>query len=169
MTRIRRLVCAIALAAGSLHAQDDARVDLDLKEADIAGVARLFAEIGGLNIVLDPDVSCSVTVRLREVAWPEAFRALLSTCGLAEDRVGDNIVRIASRARIRRELEERRRYQEEKALAGPLRTTYRRLSYARAKELAPLVERFLSPRGSVQFDERTNLLIIRDVERDAAR
>lgn len=138
-------------------------LDLDLKEADIASVVRLFAEVGELNMILDPDVSCAVTVKMSSVRWPEAFRALLATCGLDQERIGENIVRVATRAAIRQELEERRRYEEEKSLSGPLTTSYRKLSYARAREVAPRIEQMLSPRGSVVFDERTNLLIIRDV------
>jgi len=60
---------------------------------------------------------------------------------------------------------ERRNYEEQKSLTGPLRTTYRRLSYARARDLAPLLQKSLSPRGEIAFDERTNTLIITDVAR----
>ena len=63
------------------------------------------------------------------------------------------------------ELEERRKYNEEKRLAGPLRTTYQKLAYGPARDIAPILEKFLSPRGSVVFDERTNTLIITDVAR----
>jgi type II secretory pathway component HofQ len=39
-----------------------------------------------------------------------------------------------------------------------------RLSYAKAAEMAPLVKKFLSPRGEVIFDARTNTLIVTDIE-----
>ena len=39
-----------------------------------------------------------------------------------------------------------------------------RLSYAQAAELAPLIKKFLSPRGEVIFDARTNTLIVTDVD-----
>ena len=70
-----------------------------------------------------------------------------------------------SRATTPREHEERRKYEKEKRLAGPLRTTYQKLAYGRARDIAPILEKFLSPRGSVVFDERTNTLIITDVAR----
>ena len=57
----------------------------------------------------------------------------------------------------------RRRLAEEKRLSGPLRAERFRLSYARAAEVAPLVKRFLSPRGEVALDERTNTLYVIDV------
>ena len=48
------------------------------------------------------------------------------------------------------------------ALAAFPQVSYQRLSYARAQELAPIVKRFLSPRGEVVYDTRTNTLIIID-------
>jgi type IV pilus assembly protein PilQ len=89
----------------------------------------------------------------------------LRSCRLGEDRLGENLVRVAPLEQLTREQQERRKYEEEKSLAGPLRTTYRRLSYARARDLAPLLQKSLSPRGQIAFDERTNTLIITDIAR----
>jgi type II secretory pathway component GspD/PulD (secretin) len=65
-------------------------------------------------------------------------------------------------ARLRAEVSERRRYEEERALTGRRSVSAFRLSYARAAEMAPLVKKFLSPRGEVVYDSRTNTLIIID-------
>ena len=140
-------------------------IDLDVKEADVLDVLRLLAEIGEFNLVADPDVSCQATLKLHEVPWTQVMDLLLKTCRLAEDRIGPNVVRVATTEQLRREYEERRKYEEEKRLAGPLQTTYRKLAYGSARDLAPILEKFLSPRGSVVFDERTNTLIITDVAR----
>ena len=42
-------------------------------------------------------------------------------------------------------------------------TTTRVLSYAKAKDMAPMLQKFLSPRGQIFADERSNTLIISDV------
>lgn len=140
-------------------------ITFDVKEADVLDVLRLLAEVGGFNLVADPEVSCSLTLKLTDVPYPQVLDLVLKTCRLAQDRLGDNLVRVATASQLAREYEERRRYKEEKALSGPLETRYQRLAYARAREMAPILERFLSPRGSVVFDERTNTLIITDVAR----
>ena len=62
------------------------------------------------------------------------------------------------------EHQERRKLAEEQKLNRPLRTVRHTLSYARAADLAPLIKKFLSPRGDVVFDARTNTLIITDVD-----
>ncbi len=140
-------------------------IDLDVKDADVLDVMRLLAEIGEFNLVADPEVSCNATLKLRAVPWPQVLELVLRTCGLVEDRIGENVFRVATSEQLRREHEERRKYEEEKRLAGPLKTTYRKLAYGRARDLAPILEKFLSSRGSVVFDERTNTLIITDVAR----
>lgn len=144
---------------------DETRLNFDVKEADVLDVLRLLSEVGGFNLVADPDVSCSMTLKLKDVPWEQVLEIVLRTCRLEQDALGPNLVRVATSEQLRREYEERRKYDEEKALSGPLRTTYRRLAYARAQELAPILEKFLSARGSVVFDERTNTLIITDIAR----
>ncbi|HXV61600.1 MAG TPA: secretin N-terminal domain-containing protein [Vicinamibacteria bacterium] len=145
--------------------EPDTLIDLDVKEADVLDLLRLLAEIGEFNLVADPEVSCSLTLKIKEVPWRQVLQLALRTCRLEQERLGDNLVRVATTEQLRREYEQRRKYEEEKALSGPLVTTYQQLSYARARELAPVLEKFLSPRGSVVFDERTNTLIITDVAR----
>lgn len=140
-------------------------IDIDVREADARDVLRLLAEVGGFNLAVDPGVSCDATLKLKQVPWPQVLDLVLRTCGLEQERLGENLVRVASAEELRKEYEARRKYQEEKALAGPLETRYVRLAYAKARELAPVLSKFLSPRGSVVFDERTNTLIVTDIRR----
>ena len=115
--------------------------------------------------VADPGLQCRMSLRLEGLTWRQVLDVVLRSCRWGEDRIGRNLIRVASIEALRRELDETRRYEAEKKLAGPLRTTYVTLAYARARELAPLLQRFVSPRGEVAFDERTNTLIITDVGR----
>jgi type IV pilus assembly protein PilQ len=140
-------------------------IDIDVREADARDVLRLLAEVGGFNLAVDPGVSCDATLKLKQVPWPQVLDLVLRTCGLEQERLGENLVRVASAEELRKEYEARRKYEEEKALAGPLETRYLRLAYAKARELAPVLSKFLSPRGSVVFDERTNTLIVTDIRR----
>ena len=158
-------VLLLTIALFQTPASAETVIDVDVKDADVLDVLRLLAEIGEFNLVADPDVSCSFTLKLSAVPWPQVLDLVLRTCRLAEDRIGNNVVRVATSEQLRRELEKRRKYEEEKRLSRPLQTTYRKLAYGRARELAPILEKFLSPRGSVVFDERTNTLIITDVAR----
>jgi type IV pilus assembly protein PilQ len=144
-------------------ASAETRISLDFKDADILDVVRLMAEVGSFQVVVDPGVSCKLTMKLKEVPWDSALDVALRSCGLGQD-TENGIVRVAPVAKLTEEAAARRKLAEEQRLDRPLRTTRYRLSYAKATELAPLIKKFLSPRGEVVVDARTNTLIITDIE-----
>jgi type IV pilus assembly protein PilQ len=138
-------------------------VSLDFQGADLRAVLRMFSEISGLNIVIDPAVQGSVDVVLKDVPWDQALDLILRSNKLGY-LVDGTIVRIAPLSVLSDEEGLRRKLTDEQALAGELRVLTRTLSYARAEELQNLLTRSaLSPRGTVQVDPRTNTLIITDL------
>jgi type IV pilus assembly protein PilQ len=139
-------------------------VSLDFQGADLRAVLRTFAEISGLNIVIDPAVQGSVDVALRDVPWDQALDIILRANKLGYF-VDGTIVRVAPLSVLAEEEKQRRRLTEEQALSGELRVLTKTLSYAKAEEVAPLLTKSaLSPRGTVQVDPRTNTLIISDLQ-----
>ena len=150
------------VAAPPAYSDGEARISVDLKDADIVDVVRLFAEVGGFQVVVDPGVSCKLTLKLNEVLWTSALDVALKSCGLGRD-VENEIVRVAPVAKLAAEVAAQRKLDEERSLGGPLQMRTYRLSYARAAEMAPIIKKFLSPRGEVIYDSRTNTLIVMDV------
>jgi type IV pilus assembly protein PilQ len=141
----------------------EARISVDFKDADIVDIVRLLSEVGNFQVVIDPGTSCKLTLKLKEVPWDSTLDIALRVCGLGSE-TDNGIVRVAPVAKLTAEHQERRRLAEEQKLNRPLRTVRYTLSYARAAELAPLIKKFLSPRGDVVFDARTNTLIITDID-----
>jgi type IV pilus assembly protein PilQ len=138
-------------------------VSLDFQGADLRAVLRTFAEISGLNIVIDPTIQGTVDVALRDVPWDQALDIILRANRLGYV-VDGTIVRIAPLTALQAEEEERRKLAEAQALSGELQTVTRALSYARAAELSPLLTAtVLSQRGTIQTDARTNTIIITDL------
>lgn len=137
-------------------------ISVNLKDVDLKDFFRLIHEISGLNVVLDPGVRGNVTLVLDDVPWDQALDIVLKNNSLDRQLEG-NVLRIASLDTIRKEAEQRRLQIEAQALAVDKLTVTRFLSYAHAKDAAPTVKKFLSPRGDVMFDERTNALIISDI------
>jgi len=152
-----------APAIGTPSASTETCISIDFKDADILDVVRLMAEVGSFQVVVDPGVACKLTLKLKEVPWDAALDVALRSCGLGQD-AENGIVRVAPVAKLTEEAAARRKLAEERKLDRPLRTTRYRLSYAKATELAPLIKKFLSPRGEVVVDPRTNTLIITDIE-----
>jgi type IV pilus assembly protein PilQ len=138
-------------------------VTLDFQGADLRAVLRTFSEISGLNLVIDPTIQGTVDVALRDVPWDQALDVILRANKLGYV-VDGSIVRIAPLTVLADEEAQRRKLSDEQALAGELRVMTRALSYARAEDLRQLLTAtVLSQRGSIQFDERTNTLIINDL------
>ena len=142
-------------------------ISLDFKDGDIQDIFRLFADISGLNIVVQPGVSGRITLKLVEVPWDQALELILKTNKLGY-AVEGNVIRIAPLAELAAEEAERRRLAEEKALAGDLYTQTRVLSYSKASELQELLQRNLSARGDIVIDERTNTVIYTDLAEQVA-
>ncbi len=140
-------------------------VSMEFQNAELRSVLRTFAEISGLNLVIDPQVAGTVDVALVDVPWDQAFAVILRANGLGYE-VDGTVVRIAPLVTLAVENEQRRTRAEQRALAGELVVLTRALGYASAGDLADLVTRtVLSPRGQVQIDGRTNTLIIADLEK----
>ena len=139
-------------------------ISLDFKDGDLQDIFRLFSDISGLNVVVNPGVTGKVTLKLNEVPWGRALELILKT-----NRLGcvleDNVIRIARLSDLQNEEAERRKLQEERALAGDLADFTRRISYAKASELQDVLKKAgaLSARGQINIDSRTNTVIIRDL------
>ena len=139
-------------------------ISLDFKDGDLQDIFRLFSDISGLNVVVNPGVTGKVTLKLNEVPWGRALELILKTNGLG-CVLEDNVIRIARLSDLQREEADRRKLDEEKALAGELTDYTRRISYAKAGTLSTVLKSAgaLSARGQINIDERTNTIIIRDL------
>jgi len=137
-------------------------ISVNLKDVDLKDFFRLIHEISGLNVVLDPQVKGSLTIVLDDVPWDQALDIVLKNNELARQLDG-NVLRIATVETLRHEADSRRAQQEAEALAIEKQTVTRFLSYSHAKDVIPMVKKFLSQRGDVVADERTNAVIISDI------
>ena len=138
-------------------------ISLDFTGGDLRTVLRLFAEVSGLNMIIDPDVQGSVDIVLTDVPWDQALEVILRGNQL-DYTVDGTIVRVARIETLKREQDARQALAKASADAGTLEVRTYPLSYARATQAAPLVRKAaLSARGDVQIDERTNTLIITDL------
>jgi type IV pilus assembly protein PilQ len=137
-------------------------ISVNLKDVDLKDFFRLIHEISGLNVVLDPAVHGNLTIVLDDVPWDQALDIVLKNNDLARQLDG-NVLRIATVETLRKEAEGRRAQIDAEALAVDKVSITRFLSYAHAKDVLLPVKKFLSQRGDVVADERTNSLIVSDI------
>jgi type IV pilus assembly protein PilQ len=137
-------------------------ISVNLKDVDLKDFFRLIHEISGLNVVLDPMIHGNLTIVLDDVPWDQALDIVLKNNDLSRQLDG-NVLRIATVDTMRKEAENRRAQIDAEALAVDKVSITRFLSYAHAKDVMLPVKKFLSQRGDVVADERTNALIVSDI------
>jgi type IV pilus assembly protein PilQ len=131
----------------SLVVPDTKRITMDFKDADIKDVLRLISDKSDMNIIAGGEVQGTVTLKLEDVPWEKALNIILKTQGYVYER-DDNIIRVTTRENLSME---------------DLETKLFSLNYADAESIATNLTEMLSPRGKVQFDARTNQVILTDI------
>ncbi len=137
-------------------------ISVNLKDVDLKDFFRLIHEISGLNVVLDPAVKGSLTIVLDEVPWDQALDIVLQNNGL-DKQLSGNVLRIATRDTMKKEAEGQRDLERAQAEAVAPVTVTRVLSYGKAEKMKDTLKKFLSSRGDILSDDRSNQLIIRDI------
>lgn len=137
-------------------------ISVNLKDVDLRDFFRLIHEISGLNVVLDPAVKGTLTIVLDEVPWDQALDIVLQNNGL-DKQLNGNVLRIATRTTLKTEAETQRDLEKAQAEAIAPVTVTRVLSYAKATTMRDTLKKFLSARGDILSDDRSNQLIIRDI------
>jgi type IV pilus secretin PilQ/predicted competence protein len=170
------------------------RLSLDFKGADLDDLLRLISEVSGLNIVaahgLKDRKERDVTVRLTNVEWRQALDVILRAKGLSYEQDG-NLLYVGSKAEIQKRKDERvkeietaalkslkieeakkkvedeRRKVEEEArryAEEPPCTRVIHLAHTKAPDVKKHLDRIKTRRGSIELDERSNTVIVNDVE-----
>jgi type IV pilus assembly protein PilQ len=158
----RPVVNAQSPAAAPTGKYSGEPISVNLKDVDLRDFFRLIHEISGLNVVVDPQVKGSLTIVLDDVPWDQALDIVLRNNGL-DKQLDGNVLRVATRETIKKEAEQSRDLAKAQAEAADVVTTTRVLSYAKAANLVIVLKKFLSTRGDVLADARSNTLIIRDI------
>jgi type IV pilus assembly protein PilQ len=157
------------------------RVTFNFQDIPTRSVLQLIADVSDLNIVVADSVQGNVTLRLINVPWDQALDIVLQAKGLDKRRQG-NVIWVAPQKEIAEREEaiaDARLKMEDKE---QLITDYIPVSYGKAKDIAALLTKetqtntaggtpggnqlqrgFLSSRGSVTFDDRTNTLLVSDI------
>jgi type IV pilus assembly protein PilQ len=155
-----------APATQSLRVFSSSPIDVDYQAANLRTVLRQLAEIGGVNLVVDPSVPSEATVdlKLTQVPWYQVMDVILRSGQLTYELDG-SVLRVLTLAARRSELAAKNETREEskKVILADLPTERFRLSYADAEEVAALLAalKYSEPnRGAVHFEPRTNMLIV---------
>ena len=137
-------------------------ISLDLRDYDIKDFFRLISEISGLNVVLDPNVNGTVTLKLTDVPWDQALDVVLKNYQLGGQLQG-NVLRIATNGTLQNEQAQQAALRTAQENAAPLDTRTYILNYTKAADVNTTLKGLTTTRGSIIVDARRNALIITDV------
>ena len=172
MKKCFRFIGVLAIA-GSVHWTMAANqpisahaVTLDLDATDVRAVLKMLADEAGLNLVLSEQVQGQVSLQLQAVPWEQGLELVLGLNKLMHRRMG-NVLWVMSRQEW---LDQQKQHVEAGLVltqAQPLQLLPRRLLYARASDVAKQLQgaggKWLSARGTVMAEPRTNQLFVSDV------
>ena len=150
------------------------QLSLNFQNIEVRAVLQLLADFTGMNLVTSDTVQGNLTLRLKNVPWDQALDIILKTKGLAMRQNG-NVMLIAPASEIAAREKQELAAKKQLVELEPLYSEIIEVNFAKASELATLlasvtddensgagVAGFLSKRGSVTVDERTNSLLLRD-------
>jgi type IV pilus assembly protein PilQ len=158
------------------------RVTFNFQDIPVRSVLQLLADVSNLNIVASDSVQGNVTLRLVNVPWDQALDVILRAKSLAKRQNG-NVIWVAPQTEIAKYEENIADARQKQLDSAQLVTDYIPINYGNAKQIADLLTSgakagnvgggggsassnsdrgFLSSRGSVSFDERTNTLLVND-------
>ena len=138
------------------------KITLDIHDADINDLLRLLSDEINTSIVVSPEVKGNITLSLKSVPLDQALDIILRMHDLGM-RYEGNVIWIAKADAFRAEEERAIKAAEVRERLEPLEVRLLPINYALANELSENVESLLSSRGTVNIDERTNTLILKDV------
>ncbi len=140
-------------------------ISLNFQDIPVRTVLQIIADYNGFNLVTSDSVTGNITLRLDGTPWDQALDIVLRVKGL-DKRMEGNILMVAPTdelaAREARELEAKQTVAD----LEPLYSDFLSVNYAKAADITKLLSNkdatLLSSRGSVNVDERTNTILIKD-------
>jgi len=136
---------------------------IDVREQPVLDLLRFIADQVGINLYVDPSVEDTrATYRFRNMPWDQVLDIILTNASL-EKEFKNGVLRVATIEKFKKEAQEIASLREERELSVPTETVFRTLNYAKVRDVEPLVNEYLSPRGTLMTDRRTNTLIISDI------
>jgi type IV pilus assembly protein PilQ len=131
-------------------------------------VLTFLADYGGVNVVVAPEVSGTVTIKLKDVQWRTAMDIIGRTYDLAVDDEEDGYIRVLPAGNYRKEVTEMEKHKKETMELATLETKIVKVSNSTSKDVVKAVESLMTDRGKASSDDRSNSIILQEVPSNMA-
>ncbi|MDZ4722849.1 MAG: hypothetical protein SGI97_02935 [candidate division Zixibacteria bacterium] len=162
------LIVPIVGLLGSVLAQEVKDPSMPIKSvqfqsAEIRSVLTFLADYGGVNVVVSPKVTGTVTIKLTDVLWRDAMEIIGSTYDLAVVDASQGYIRVLSAEDYRHEVSENNKHEQEQRTLVPLETKIVKISNSTSDDIVKAVKSLLTERGQATSDVRSNSIILQEV------
>ena len=140
------------------------RISINVKDIPVPDLLNMIADTSGFNIIIDQEISKlpPLSLMLTNVPWDQALDTIMNLSKLVADK-NANILIMKTLAQAAREKEEELKTEQLKEGLEPLVTRVFLINYATLADISTIVKDYLTPkRATLQADERTNSLIVKD-------
>jgi type IV pilus secretin PilQ/predicted competence protein len=158
----------IFFALQVLGEQERILKSLSLQNADVHSVLSFLSEEGKKNIVASPAVTGSITLNLKGVTWRQALEIIAKTYNFALVEEPDYI-RVLPLQDYLNEMTVSQKHQADQNTLASLETEIISVKNGTASELIKPLKASLSERGTIDEDQRTNSLIVKDIPDNITR
>jgi type IV pilus secretin PilQ/predicted competence protein len=137
--------------------------NLQFQSADIQSVLTFLADYGGVNVVVAPEVSGTVTIKLSNVMWRTAMDIIGRTYDLAIVDEEDGYIRVLPAEAYRKEVVEQEKHKQAQRQLVGLDTKIVKISNSTSDDIVKAVQSLLTDRGQATSDPRSNSIILQEV------
>ncbi len=136
----------------SIIANDSRLFSMEVRDAEVGDVLRALAQQSGFNIIFGKGVEGKITLSFSDIAFKDALEIIIEANSL-QYTIKNNVFWVGTKVDY----------------SDDMRTAVIRLNYAKPEEMAIRMKSTLSGSGSVEFDDRTSSIILKDFDVNIAR
>ncbi|MGZ3746345.1 MAG: type IV pilus secretin PilQ [Pseudobdellovibrionaceae bacterium] len=144
------------------------KISIETSSIDVREALKFITEESGVNMVINEEVKGNISLKLRQVPWDQALVVIMKARKLGYSRQG-SVLRIVPLDDLKKEEDDATKLVLARKNIEPLKVRAFNISYAKVDELEKKIKDFLSERGKVVSDVRTNTVVVTDGEESLNR
>lgn len=145
---------------------DIKKISLNFQKIELRAVLQIMSEFQGVNVVVSDRVKGEISLHLNNIPWEEALDVILKMNAL-DKRITGNIMLIAPADDLLKQDQISLKRQQKISILMPLQNVLVPINYASAADIGVLLREkqhgFLTQRGSLSVDTRTNSIWVEDI------
>lgn len=139
------------------------KISIETSSIDVRDALKFITEESGVNMVITDEVKGNISLKLRQVPWDQALVVIMKARKLGYSRQG-SVLRIVPLDELKKEEDDATKLALARKNIEPLKVRAFNISYAKVDELDKKIKEFLTERGKVVSDVRTNTIVVTDIE-----